>query len=932
MPTWRTIDAGVPFDVMNPESPQTPQWADIQALLTQALELPPAARGPWLRNLPPEYDAVREILRRLLEERAQLDGVSLSVTSSEAPDASRMDPLIGPGDLIGPYRILRELGSGGMGSVWLAERADGQLRRKFALKLPRLAWVPDLAARVASERDILVSLEHPNIARLYDAGVDDQGRPFLAIEYVEGQRIDVYCDEKRLNVRERVTLFKQIVDAVQYAHTQLVIHRDLKPANVLVNSRGKAILLDFGIASLLAEAQGADADPVLLTVSRAMTPRFASPEQLQGVRLSLTSDVYSLGVMMYDLLVGSTPYRTQNPTRSEFERAVIEGDIRAPSESEITVDIAARRNVTPERLARQLGGDLDAIVRKAMQLNPQARYPSVEAMAADLERWLTGHPVLAAPPSRLNRCVKFTRRNPIPVGLGAAASVLITLSTAIAVMQFVQAKTESRRANATNAFLLEMFDYANPELHGGRDITARELLLEGEKRIASTLRDQPEVKAAVFSAISDVWVRLGDLERTELLLRERLSELKQLGTHSEVQKATVDLAYVSIARSELENAKKTLDDLDTAGPIESATTKATYLWIRGWLALSEGQQHRAETLFKESFDAASDADESLGMIRALYGSMQVNVAKHNSSAVVTEFDRATTLLAQTISDPGEYLRRKFELVSALYAVGEYQKGWPHIQDLIERSVVLYGPYAASQSSLRHEWMNWSAQQNYLDEVVKWIESSETEIEGVRTTAVNIDDYSRLLMEARAFSLAGKIKRSMTHLDVLRGKSEIAEGYPLVMFRTIESEVLIRSGRTQEAIAVLFDLENSVEKTILSDIDRMYISWNRGIAELKLGEREKARRSLEDAERAAINSFGAGHPRVNLIFMARLIATEKTLINGAERIRFVKAVESLKKSYPVSHPLMVSSAALLDELMNDKKYSQNWEKLREMTLF
>jgi serine/threonine-protein kinase len=281
------------------------------------------------------------------------------------------------------------------------------------LKLPRLAWVPDLAARVASERDILVSLEHPNIARLYDAGVDDQGRPFLAIEYVEGQRIDVYCDEKRLNVRERVTLFKQIVDAVQYAHTQLVIHRDLKPANVLVNSRGKAILLDFGIASLLAEAQGADADPVLLTVSRAMTPRFASPEQLQGVRLSLTSDVYSLGVMMYDLLVGSTPYRTQNPTRSEFERAVIEGDIRAPSESEITVDIAARRSVTPERLARQLGGDLDAIVRKAMQLNPQARYPSVEAMAADLERWLTGHPVLAAPPSRLNRCVKFTRRNPI---------------------------------------------------------------------------------------------------------------------------------------------------------------------------------------------------------------------------------------------------------------------------------------------------------------------------------------------------------------------------------------------------------------------------------------------------------------------------------------------------------------------------------------
>ncbi|MFY7901455.1 MAG: serine/threonine-protein kinase, partial [Rubrivivax sp.] len=288
-------------------------WPRLNALLDEALSLPAPERAAWLRVLPAEHMALKDTLARLLDVRAgietgdflgtlpRLDGAAGEGGEVADPGAAKA------GDEVGPYRLVRELGEGGMGSVWLAERADGQLKRQVALKLPRLTWARGLAERMARERDILATLEHPHIARLYDAGVDRLGRPWLALEYVRGRPIDEHARERALDTSARVRLLLQVCEAVAYAHGRLVIHRDLKPSNILVSDEGVVKLLDFGIAKL-ALADG-PAPPTALTerVGRAMTLDYASPEQLRGEALTTSSDVYSLGVVAYELLAGVRP-------------------------------------------------------------------------------------------------------------------------------------------------------------------------------------------------------------------------------------------------------------------------------------------------------------------------------------------------------------------------------------------------------------------------------------------------------------------------------------------------------------------------------------------------------------------------------------------------------------------------------------------------
>jgi serine/threonine protein kinase len=280
-------------------SENSADWSDLQRLLEAGLKLPLDERPAWLAGLPPHHDLLREPLRRLLEVQAGIQTRPFLDAFTHGIEGLTPPATVIVGDVVGPYRLLQQLGDGGMGSVWLAERADGTLKRRVALKLPRMVWARDLSARMARERDILGSLEHPNIARLYDAGVDQLGRPFLALEYVEGERIDQYCDQTQLSVTSRIRLFLQVLDAVGYAHVNLVLHRDLKPGNVLVNQRGEVRLLDFGIAKLMGDDESPlPVDQNSRTLARAMTPRYASPEQVQHLRLTLASDVYSLGVML----------------------------------------------------------------------------------------------------------------------------------------------------------------------------------------------------------------------------------------------------------------------------------------------------------------------------------------------------------------------------------------------------------------------------------------------------------------------------------------------------------------------------------------------------------------------------------------------------------------------------------------------------------
>src|ERR1700677_5034271 len=301
------------------------------------------------------------------------------------------------GDFVGRYELIRLLGAGGMAEVWLARRADGAFKREVAVKLPRLAHAQaGLEARFARERDILASLEHPHIARLYDAGVDPQGLPYLAMEYVQGEPLTDWCDAHRLGIPQRLGLFLQVLEAVQYAHEKKVIHRDLKPSNILVTESGQVRLLDFGVARLL-EGEETDQPALTSVYGRALTPDYASPELLRGDPIDARSDLYSLGVLLYELLTGTRPYRLKSAASiGALDQAISTLEVRRPS-LQLEQTAAATRASTAERLARQLRGDLDAVVLKALAKDPSQRYPGGGALAEDLRRYLDVRPIQAQP-------------------------------------------------------------------------------------------------------------------------------------------------------------------------------------------------------------------------------------------------------------------------------------------------------------------------------------------------------------------------------------------------------------------------------------------------------------------------------------------------------------------------------------------------------
>ncbi len=333
-----------------------------------------------------------------------------------------------------------------MAEVWLAKRADGAFNREVALKLPSLTRVRrDLEQRFARERDILASLEHPHIARLYDAGIDPHGLPYLSMEYVQGELLTDWCDAQRLDIRARLRLFLQVLGAVQYAHERQVIHRDIKPSNILVTKGGEVRLLDFGVATLLDDGEAAGKTPLTTVYGHALTPIYASPELIRGEPVTAKSDIYSLGVVLFELLTGDRPYRLNaGASRALLEHAIAAAEVRKPS-TQIVQDAWGVRGVTHEQLTRQLRGDLDLIALKALEKDPQARYASAAAMADDVQRYLDGRPISAQPPRLAYRFGKFLRRNRVVVSVAAAAS-LVVLATLL--FEFERQAEQARDANS----------------------------------------------------------------------------------------------------------------------------------------------------------------------------------------------------------------------------------------------------------------------------------------------------------------------------------------------------------------------------------------------------------------------------------------------------------------------------------------------------
>jgi serine/threonine protein kinase/Tfp pilus assembly protein PilF len=550
----------------------------LEEIVFEARRLPPRERAELLDRLCGDDTALREqVMARLRESSPQWwDLEELGEAAGAAAESY-------VGQTIGPYRIVRTLGSGGMGEVVLAERADDQFRQQVAIKLVKRGLLSrQVRGRLKVERQILASLNHPNVARLLDGGVTPEGTPYIVMEYVEGLPIDEYCDKHRLSIRARLDLIKIVCSAVHAAHQNLIVHRDLKPSNILVTEEGVPKLLDFGIAKLL------DERPLLHTVAvtqediRLMTPDHASPEQIQGLPVTTSSDIYVLGVLLYELLTGVKPFDVSSKRLAEMERVICEQMPVAPSEAIEALSaserqsLAAARSSSPGRWRKELAGDLDNIVLMALRKEPERRYASVEQFVADIDRFLRGLPVIARKDTWLYRAGKFTRRHAVAVGLsGALVASLIAFSIVTTVQavriqrerdavaaQHARAEAERQRAESVSSFLLSAFRVSDPSEARGREIKAKEILDNAARRIEGELRGHPAMQAVMLDTMGRVYLNMGLLEDAEPLLEKALVIRRSTFAerHSDIAASLASLAQLRREQGHYEEAKALLDE------------------------------------------------------------------------------------------------------------------------------------------------------------------------------------------------------------------------------------------------------------------------------------------------------------------------------------------------------------------------------------
>jgi eukaryotic-like serine/threonine-protein kinase len=646
----------------------TERLRQLNALLEVALALPPGERAAWLRGLPAQHQG---LVPRLAAMLARDDDHSFmrEPVPYTTDDFLAQDPTTDrPGDDVGPWRLLRELGAGGMATVWLAERSDGHLRRQVALKLPRLSWAPDLKQRMARERDILASLEHPRIARLYDAGVTAQSRPWLAMEFVDGVSITDHAQTQQLDVRERLALFVPVLRAVQHAHAQLVIHRDIKPANVLVDREGRVKLLDFGVAKLIdagapqtSEHPAAGSGVATEFGGRALTPQYASPEQVAGQSLGTASDVYSLGVLLYELLTGALPYTLERQTVAAMEDAILSAQIRRPSQAAVDANTA-----------KALRGDVDTLVLMALQTQPSKRYASAEAFAQDIERYLKHLPILAQPDSLGYRLRKLWMRQKLLVSAGALVTTLLITGVAAVIWQAHQTRQQAERAEAVQALLLDVFRtssarQADPQR--ARNVTARELLEIGAQRLEGKLADQPRTRLALLGVMRTLHLELGLETRAAEFAREAVAltrsefgdnSLEYLGSLSDL------LAALQHEGKPVERAQVAQAGLEALARVAQRPSQQRIDMLRGLAGYFQSTDlPRANQLATLAVAQARRLPTADALAGALFEA-------GNIASVSGHFEAAVPLLEEALSLMQRGDPTPFDLVRARVTLGQAQ--------------------------------------------------------------------------------------------------------------------------------------------------------------------------------------------------------------------------------------------------------------------
>jgi serine/threonine protein kinase/Tfp pilus assembly protein PilF len=620
------------------------------------------------------------------------------------------------GDRIGPYRVLRTLGSGGMGEVYLAERADAQFEQQVAIKVVHGgALAVAMHSRLKLERQILAQLDHPNIAHLLDGGALPDGSAYIVMEYIDGVAIDAFCDSNRLDVAGRLKLFQTVCAAVHYAHQNLIVHRDLKPSNILVTATGIPKLLDFGIAKLLDDRQAARHTLAVTQADiRIMTPDHASPEQVRGQAITTSSDVYVLGVLLYKLLCGTSPFFISSMRLSEIERAICETDPLAPSQavgSDAAPDsmpIAQARATTAKRLRRALSGDLDNIVLMAMRKEPERRYGSAQQLAGDIQRYLDGMPVIARGDTVSYRATKFVRRHWLPVAAGVSAAFLIlafAMTTYFqsqrisaerdrAAQQRERAEHERARAEEVSTFLVNLFKLSDPEENRGNQVTARELLDSGSKRLRAGLQDQPATKAALLSTVGAVYDSLGQYQDALPLLDEALQLQSQEHDDSRIE-TLLELGRARIGAGELSRAEAPLQEAlrlaqSDAGSTSIETGRA--LWALGILRHQQGNFGDAKNLYVRSLALLETANAMQTDVSGVLGELAKVYSREQQWQLAKQaYERALEIDRHILGD--DHPRVAFRLQNlAIVAqnMGDLKQAEDLYRDALQREEHSYG--------------------------------------------------------------------------------------------------------------------------------------------------------------------------------------------------------------------------------------------------
>lgn len=602
------------------------RWTEVKSLLEQALEVPAGERGALFAHLGAGPALVAEVEALLALEGQAGDFIDEPVFSFRQPAPERE-----AGRRFGPWQLLQPLGKGGMGTVYLAERADGAFELTVAVKLLRIGLdTEELISRFEAERHILARLIHPNIARLLDGGTSEDGRPYLVMEHVEGEPIDEHCDRRRLSIRDRLELFRDVCSAVQLAHQNLVVHRDLKPANILVTTDGTVKLLDFGIAKLLASSPDDSPIPTAQTLARfggaPLTPRYASPEQFRNEPITTASDVYSLGVVLYELLTGHRPYRLDALSPTEIERVVCEAVPPRPSTTvrrvaEIATADGGRLLLTPEavagvresdvaKLSRRLAGDLDTILLTALRKEPERRFASAEQLSEDLRLYLAGLPIRSRPDSFGYRSGKFVSRHAFGVTVATGGLLLLLAFAGLMTWQRSEIAARSRevalerdRAKATREFLLELIGQTDPRRAKGQEITIRQALDQRASRLAGETGLDPATRADLLDALGVAYRSLGRNAEAGPLLKEALALRRQALGEENVQ--------VAESLHNLANLERELRHPDEAERlIRQAIEIQRHAFPQGHRDLARGLNNLA-SLLRQKAEAAGAAGGAL---------------------------------------------------------------------------------------------------------------------------------------------------------------------------------------------------------------------------------------------------------------------------------------------------------------------------------